>query len=53
MVERENIKVTIDLLKEFADYMHGLHRKTAEQQALNMGIRNDPYQIDGKSHGAV
>lgn len=42
-VDRRHIKVTVDLLKEFKDYMHNLHKKSASQRALKDGIRYDAY----------
>jgi hypothetical protein len=53
VVERKHIKVTVDLLKEFKAYMHGLHKKTNEQRALEAKIRFDPYNSAHSSQGAV
>ncbi|KZM24333.1 ATP binding [Ascochyta rabiei] len=47
VVERDHIKVTADLLKDFKEYMHTLHKKSASQRAQREGLRYDAYNHTG------
>ena len=42
-VKRDHIKVTVDLLKDFENYMLKLHKKSQGQRAQIHGNRFDAY----------
>jgi hypothetical protein len=46
LVKRDHIKVTVEMSKDFKDYMISLHRKTESERAKIMGYRNDVFGND-------
>jgi hypothetical protein len=47
IVKRDHIKATVEMSKEFKEYMISLHKKTESQRAQIMGYRYDSFGDKG------
>ncbi|KAG8169340.1 hypothetical protein KVR01_000085 [Diaporthe batatas] len=43
LIKKEHVKATVDMSKEFSDYLKRVHRHDMSKKAALMGIRNDAY----------
>lgn len=54
LIKKEHLKATVDMSKEFSDYLKRVHRQDMSKKAAVMGIRNDAYDSgSGSSRNLV
>ncbi|POS71770.1 hypothetical protein DHEL01_v209833 [Diaporthe helianthi] len=49
LIKKEHIKATVDMSKEFSDYLKRVHKFDMNKKAAVMGIRNDAYDSENGS----
>lgn len=54
LIKKEHVKATVDMSKEFSDYLKHVHRHDMSKKAALMGIRNDAYgTVDSSSSTSI